>query len=541
MIETRRPTPRAIALADHGMVATAHPLATAAGLEVLQRGGNAIDAAVATAAVLNVVLPASCGLGGDAFILHHDGRTGSVTGINGSGVVPYAATVEYYRSRGFQFLPEEGIHSVSVPGAVDAYATALERFGSMPLGDLLQPAIRYAEEGFPMTAAARRAMARTERLARFPSTARIFCDERQIAGRVGRLANPDLGRSLRQIAEGGRDAFYRGEIAQAIVRCSQSEGGLFTLQEFADHRSTIYDPIRTEYHGFTVYETSPPSQGMILLEELNLAEGFDLAGMGFGSPACIHTMVEAKKLAFADRWHYAGDPQFVDVPLGRLLSKEYAVERRRQIDPDRAMVRAPAGEIHREGDTTSFVVVDRDRNAVSFIISLSSGFGSGLVAEGTGILLNNRAGLPQGFTLEDGHPDCLAPGKRTMHTLNTYLITREGRLFAVGNTPGGDNQVQWNFQVIVNLLDFGMDPQEAVDAPRWSSFPGANPHTVSQPYVLTLDERFPPETAAELERRGHTVTRGPVNGAVQLIQVDAETGVLLGGSDPRAGGLAAGF
>src|SRR5712691_6621380 len=367
---------RPLTLADHGMVATAHPLASAAGLEVLMRGGNAMDAAVAMAAVLNVTLPSSCGIGGDAFILHYDGKTGKVTGINGSGVAPYAATVEYYRGKGCQFLPEEGIHSVSVPGAVDAYVTALERFGSMPLGELLQPAIRYAEEGFLMSAAARREIALTEKLRRFPSSARIFGAGGELSGRVGRLVNPDLAKSLRQIAEGGRDAFYRGEIAAAIVRCSEAEGGLFTMKEFADHRSMVYDPISTEYRGYRVYETAPPSQGHIVLEELNLVEGFDLAGMGFGTAECIHPMVEAKKLAFADRLRYSGDPAFVDVPLETMISKEFAAERRRAIDPIRAAAHPAAGDIHRRGDTTSFVVVDKHRNAVSFIISLSSGFGS---------------------------------------------------------------------------------------------------------------------------------------------------------------------
>jgi gamma-glutamyltranspeptidase/glutathione hydrolase len=530
-----------MALADHGLVATAHPLASAAGLGVLMRGGNAMDAAVAMAGVLNVTMPASCGIGGDAFILHYDGRTRRVTGINGSGVVPYAATVEYYRAKGWKFLPEEGIHSVSVPGAVDAYGTALEHFGSMPLGELLQPAIRYAEEGFLMSAGARREIARTEKLRRFPSSARIFGADGVASDRVGRLVIRDLGRSQRQIAEGGRDAFYRGEIAAALVRCSEAEGGLFTMQEFADHRSMVYEPISTTYRGYTVHETAPPSQGHIVLEELNLVEGFDLAGMGFGSAECIHHMVGAKKLAFADRLRYSGDPAFVEVPLETMISKPFAAERRCAIDPNRAAERPAAGDIYQPGDTTSFVAVDKDRNAVSFIISLPSGYGSGLVAGGTGILLNNRAGLPQGFTFEDGHPNCLAPGKRTMHTLNTYLITRDGSVFAVGNTPGGDNQPQWNFQAIVDLIDFGMDPQAAAEAPRWSSFPGANPHTCTEPFVLTLDERFPESTAAALEAKGHTLRRGPVDGAVQLIQVDPETGALLGGSDPRAGGMALGY
>ena len=530
--------------ARNGMVATAHPLASQTGLEVLRQGGNAVDAGVATAAVLNVVLPASCGIGGDAFVLVYDPGEKQVTGISGRGVTPYAASVEYYRSLGMDQLPSDGIHSVSVPGAVDAYATLLERFGAMSLKELLQPAIRYAEEGFLMSAAARRAMASDETLRQFPSSAAIFCGDGALSDRVGVLVNADLGRSLRMIAEGGRDVFYEGEIARATVTCSEANGGLFTMREFADHQSMVCEPISTTYRGYTVYETALPSQGHIVLEELNVVEGFDLREMGFGTSVCIHHMVEAKKLAFADRLAHSGDPKFVDVPMEKMLSKEFAAQRRQAIDPQRAAGEVTAGNVHREGDTTSFVVVDGAGQAVSFIISLSSGYGSGLVVDGTGILLNNRPGFPQGFVFDEGHPDRLEPGKRTVHTLNTYLICRDGEFHLVGNTPGGDCQPQWNLQAIVNAIDMEMNPQQVAEAPRWNSFPGASPPGIGKPFELHMEGRFGEGTVDGLRQRGHRVIDDGAwgsGGAVQMIAADPDSGALLGGSDPRAEGMALGW
>lgn len=541
------PQNRGVVMAAGGMVASAQPLASLAGVEVLRAGGNAVDAAIATAAVLNVTLPAKCGLGGDVFALVYCAERDELFGINGSGVAPYAATPDYFLEQGMQKLPLEGMLSVAVPGAVDAYATLLERFGTMDLERLLGPAIYYAERGFPVTARTSKDIENgVEKLARYPTTARALLPGGRAPSSGEILRQPDLAKSLRLVATEGRDAFYRGEIARAIVRFSEQNGGLFTEKEFAEHRSHSYTPISTDYRGYTICETAPPSQGHIVLQELNILEGFPLAEMGHNSADTIHAMIEAKKLAFADRLAYSGDPNFVRTPLVGMLSREYAAIQRRRIDPNRASQSPPtAGNplpYDLEGNTTYFAVADGRGNAVSFIHSLSASFGSGVVAGDTGITLNNRAG--RGFTLEEGHPNRLAPGKRTMHTLNAYLVMKEGRPWLVGGTPGGDRQPQHNMQVIANMIDFGMNVQQAAEAPRWFSFPGTDPEHADRPFEVRIEDRVPESVRAELESRGHRLrVVGPWSGGgvVQLIAIDQETAVLQGASDPRGDGAAIGF
>lgn len=537
-------TRRAVVMAREGMVATAHPLATAAGLDVLRRGGNAMDAAIAAALVTGVTLPAMCGLGGDAFMIYYDGRTGEVTAINGSGIAPQAASREYFVERGYEKMPFTGLLSVAVPGAVHAYFTAMERFGTMEPADLFAPAIRYAEEGFPLTTEGNQTIAAyAEGMSRFPTSAEIYLPGGAPPKPGHLLRNPNLARSMRLIVEGGPEVFYQGEIAEEIARFMAENGGLMTVEDLAGHESVVYQPLQTEYRGYTVYQTSLPSQGIIMLEELNILSNADLAAMGAGSADTIHLMVETKKLAFADRLAYCGDPKFIQVPLETLLSPEFARERFKAIDMSRAMERCDAGIIPEQmGDTTYLCVVDRDGNAVSLIHSLSAAFGSQVVAGNTGILLNNRAG--RGFTLEEGHPNVIAPGKRTMHTLNCYLVTQGGKLRWVGGTPGGDGQPQWNMQVITNLIDFGMNVQEAIEAPRWLSFPGTDPANLPNDFVLRIEGRAGAEVIEDLRRRGHRVEvlgDWAAGGAAQVIEVDPETGTLFGGSDPRTEGLALGY
>lgn len=538
------PQGRSVVMARRGVVASGHPLASAAGLRVLTAGGNAVDAAVATAAVLGVVQPMMSGVGGDTFLLYYDARRGQVWALNGSGVAPYDATREFFVRRGCTKMPFRGMLSVSVPGAVDAMVTALERWGSgnFSLAQLLEPAITYAEEGFPVTEKVSAWVAESAEVLRsYPSTARIYLPH----GRPPRpgevLVQKDLAHTLRRIADGGREVFYRGELAQAIARYCQAHGGLLTERELAEHRSEVYLPLHTTYRGYRVVTTAPPSQGLILLEMLNILEGFDLGRMGWGSADAVHLMVEAKKLAFADRLRYLGDPRFIQNPVGTLLSKDYARRRAEAIHPFRANAHPNPGVVEEALEaTTYFAVADGEGNLVSYITSLSASFGCAEVVEGTGILLNNRAG--RGFTLEEGHPNVIAPGKRTMHTLMCFMAFRpDGRPFLVWGTPGGDGQPQWCAQVLTNLLDFGLNVQQAVEAPRWLSFPGTDPADLPAPFELRMEDGFPEQTREELRRRGHSVV--PMTGfagGAQAILVD-EAGVYHAGSDPRVDGQAVGW
>ncbi len=538
------PQGRSVVMARRGVVASGHPLASAAGLRVLAAGGNAVDAAVATAAVLGVVQPMMSGVGGDTFLLYSDTRQGQVWALNGSGVAPYAATREFFVQRGYTKMPFRGMLSVSVPGAVDAMVTALERWGSgnFSLAQLLEPAITYAEEGVPVTEKVSAWVAESEEVLRsYPSTARIYLPH----GRPPRpgeiLIQKDLAHTLRRIAEGGREVFYRGELAQAIARYCQAHGGLLTERELAEHRSEVYLPLHTTYRGYRVVTTAPPSQGLILLEMLNVLEGFDLERMGWGSAGAVHLMVEAKKLAFADRLRYLGDPRFVQNPVENLLSKDYARRRAEAIHPFRANADPNPGVVEKALEaTTYFAVADGEGNLVSYITSLSASFGCAEVVEGTGILLNNRAG--RGFTLEEGHPNVVAPGKRTMHTLMCFMAFRpDGRPFLVWGTPGGDGQPQWCAQVLTNIVDFGLNVQQAVEAPRWLSFPGTDPADLPAFFELRMEDGFPEQTREELRRRGHSVV--PMTGfagGAQAILVD-EAGVYHAGSDPRVDGQAVGW
>ncbi|HET7769845.1 MAG TPA: gamma-glutamyltransferase [Chloroflexota bacterium] len=525
------------------MVASASPVAAAVGLQVLQDGGNAIDAAIATALVEHLTLPSACGLGGDCFAVLYHAKSRAVYAINGSGIAARKASRDYYVSRGHTSMPLAGIHSASVPGAPDAYFTLYQRFGTKPLPELAAAAISMAEDGYAVD----------ERLARAINGAQRKLNEHSPAGssflpggaapRAGqRLKHPAYGRTLRTFAEQGAEPFYRGAIAREIARAAQAAGGLLEESDFVDHETELYTPLRTTYRGLEVHVTRPPSQGLLILEQLNLLEGFDLASSGWGTAETIHALAEAKKLAYADRLRYAGDPRFVDFPLDKLISKEFAARRRKAIDPQRAAEKVEGALREQvDGDTSYFCVADAEGNAISFIHSLSAGWGSGFTAGETGMLLNNRAG--RGFTLDEGHPNVIEGGKRTMHTLNCYLLMKDGALYGVGGTPGGDQQPQWNVQTITGLVDFGFDPQIAVDAPRFYSYPSTDPSDVNNPFDLRLESRFGPEVFAGLEARGHRVKdlgAWGSPGALQLILRNAD-GVLMGGSDSRVGGVALTF
>ncbi|MGI6037733.1 MAG: gamma-glutamyltransferase family protein [Limnochordia bacterium] len=516
------------------MVAAEHPLAVQGGLAVLEAGGNAIDAAVAIAAISWVVMPDMCGLGGDIFMIGRQ-KDGSIWSINGSGVAPQGAEVDYFLNQGYNQMPLDGILSVAVPGALHGLLTAHQRFGSLPLTFLFRDAIEHARTGFPVTPRLYHSiLAQREKLAKYDLARALFYPHKR-PRHIGELIiQEDLARALEVIASDGLAAFYQGEIAADFLAASQAMGGLFTGEEMPRHTSEFTPPLHLSYRGFDIYQTKPPSQGIIMLEALGILEGFPLGEYGFNQGESIHLMVESLKLAFADRIRWAGDPRCVDFDYEQFLDPDYLEAQRNRIQLDQAQTSyiEPMG-----GDTTSFVVVDGHGHSLSCIHSLSHPFGSGVIIPNWGILLNNRAG--RGFNLLSDHPNCIAPGKRTMHTLNTYLITKDDALWAVGNTPGGDSQPQWNLQVICNLIDFSFNPQQAVAAPRWQQFPGTDPHNWTAPATLYLENTIPTETGEDLKRRGHNIAwRPPGGGAVQLIQ--RLDNLLLGASDPRSEGLALG-
>lgn len=527
----------------NGMVASASSRAAAAGMNVLQRGGNAFDAAIAVAGVEWLTLPAMCGLGGDMFAVLYDAKQDRVSAINGSGVAALGASREYYVDQGLEEMPGDGWHAVAVPGAPGAYAALNGEFGSMALGDLLAPAVSCAEEGILVSDKMSGMFAwASKTLEKYRYSAPLYLPGGSAPSPGDTWKLPDLACTIRTFCEEGADPFYTGEIAAEMVRACKEEDGLFGPEEFAEHTTEVYDPLHTTYRGVDVYTTAPPSQGVIVLEWLNLMECYDLATHGFGSADAIHLMVETKKLAFADRLRYCGDPRFIDNPLDELLSKSYAERRRSGVDPGRANNDpTPAALKEQGGNTSYFAVADGDGNVISMIHSLSAAFGCCVVAGETGVMLNNRAG--RGFTLEERHPNVIAGGKKTMHTLNCYLLCKKGRPYAAVGTPGGDRQAQWDVQAIANLIDFGMDVQEAVEAPRWVSWPGTDPASIKTPLEIRIEDRFDDEVIAELEGRGHRVSPmgGWSGGGSLQIVAREEDGTLLGGCDPRSGGVALGF
>lgn len=541
--EAARGRQRPEAFGMRGMVASAHPVAAAIGLAIMQRGGNAFDAAIAVAAAEGVVLPMKCGLGGDAFVVAHSAAKRETLAFNGSGVAAAGATQAYYAAQGYKKMPLEGVHAVSVPGAVGVYEALWKRYGTLPWEELWQPAISLAADGVAITEyISHRYAERADLLAKFAYAKAQFLPGGRAPVAGERWAAPDLARTLRAVAKEGAETFYRGEIAERMVAFLKSEGGLFTAEDFACQQPVVSAPIATDYRGYTVCETAPPSQGFLVLEQLNILEGFDLSSLGAFSAERIHLLAEAKKLAFADRNRYAGDPAYVDWPLERFISKAHGEMRRKEIDPRQA--RWPAATVLPEhnGDTSYFAVADGQGNALSFIHSLSNSFGSCVVAGDTGVTLNNRAG--RGFSLDPEHPNVIAPGRRTMHTLNAYMVFRDGEPWLIGGTPGGDQQAQWNPQTLTAIIDHGMPLQEAVDAPRWYSFPGTDPANLGREPVLKIDQRIPESVRQALTAMGHKIE--PLapwagGGAIQLIQFDRKNGVLRAGSDSRPGGIALGF
>jgi gamma-glutamyltranspeptidase/glutathione hydrolase len=549
-------------LGRNGVIATSQPLASAAGLQVLQAGGNAIDAAVTAAAVLAVVEPTMTGIGGDVFAIVHDAKTRTLRGLNSSGRAGADASADVLVEQGMTHMPDDGVYPVTVPGAIAGWAALLEHHGTITLARALAPAIRYARAGFPVSEIiADQWVDSAERVAGDPAAAAVFLLDGR-APRPGEVfRNPDLAQTLDQIAGGGPDVFYRGTVGAAIVADIQKRGGFLTTADLAAHQADWVDPISTNYRGYDLYELPPNTQGFVVLEMLNILEGYDIASLGHNSADYLHTLAEAKRIAFADRAAYLADPRLVPPSvLQGLISKEYAAARRREIDPVRAASLytpgvfggtgsggavsgstvsegTPPGSVSRDvsfdgrdrGDTVYLAVADGDGNAISFINSLFSSFGSGIVVPGTGVVLHNRGA---GFTLERDHPNRLGPGKRPLHTLVPALVMKDGKPLMPFGVMGGDNQAQAHVQIIVNIVDFGMNVQEAGDAARVR-------HGVEG---FAAESGIGAAVRAALTERGHTMIDGRgAMGGYQAVMIDPATGVLAGGSDPRKDGLAIGW
>ena len=514
-------------MGTHWMITSGHPLASHAGAAVLEKGGNAVDAAIAANAVMCVVRPHMCGIGGDAFLILYQAKKKKVKVLNASGRSPYGATRDFFVKKGLKKVPDKGILTSTVPGAVDGWATALEEHGSLPLMDLLKKAIEYAERGFPVYRELSQVIQAESALLKKSSDAEKVFFKNGKPPEIGELlVQPELAESLKKLAHGGREAFYKGPIGKALVKCSRDQEGLFTEKDLEEHRSNWVDPIETNYKGYRICVVPPNSQGLALLMQLNVIEHFDLAKLGHHTADYVHLFVEAKKLAFADRDRYVCDPDFHSVPVERMIAKSYAKKQVSRVDFNRTSLSVFPTDFSSTGEDTVYLsVVDKDGNAVSMIQSLYEAFGSGVMVKGTGILLHNRG---KDFSLDSEQPNCIEPHKRPYHTLSPCMILKEDRPFMVLGTPGADGQTQTLVQVIANIVDFGADIQEAVESPRWRSNPGNQ---------LMIEGRFSPSVLEGLRAKGHLVEPlanwSSVCGGAQGILIDREHGSLLGGGDPR--------
>ncbi len=518
--------------APTGMAATSHALSSQTAVAILQAGGNAMDAAIAACAVQCVVEPGSTAIGGDNFCLYAPGGSSEIIAFNGSGKAPTGATVEYYQKLGITSIQRDA-HSVTVPGAVDAWCRLHADHGRLPFAQILAPAIAYARDGYGISSRVYRDFkAEEELLAAEPSTAETFLVNGQVPAIGTRHAQPKLAATLQKIAEGGRDAFYTGDVAEDMVSYLQSKGGLHTMEDFASVKGDYVTPISTEFRGMKVWECPPNGQGVIALLLLNVMQGlaFDKAA-GPITADRIHQEIEACRLAYRARNLYLADPDFSPVPVDELLSESYAASIRDAIDMTRAGDPPKDLDLPRHKDTVYITVVDKDRNAVSFINTVFYGFGSGLVAPKSGVLLQNRG---MGFTLEPGHPNAIAPGKRPLHTIIPAMLTRGGRAVMPFGVMGGEYQAFGHMQFLTRHLDFGLDIQESMDAPRFMP----NPFTGE----VEIEGAVPQAIRDDLAARGHRLVapRGPVGGS-QAIFIDWEQGMLTAGSDPRKDGCAIGY
>ncbi len=535
---------RSEVMARNGMAATSQPLATQAAIDILKKGGNAIDAAIAANAVLGVTEPHVNGIGGDIFAIIYEAKTGKLHGLNGSGRSPYTLTLEEFKKRNLERIPGLGPLAVSVPGCVDGWFTMHKKFGKLKMDQILAPAINYARNGFPLADEASRSFSAIQRVyGKFPNVVDVYNPGGKAPARGEIFRNPQLANTLELIAKQGRDAFYTGEIAKKIDAFMKKNGGFLSYKDLADHHSDWVEPVSTNYRGYDVWELPPNGQGICVLQMLNILEGFDFSKIPFGSAEHIHLFVEAKKLAFEDRAKYYADPEFAKVPVKELISKKYAAERRKLIDPKRASSTFEAGNPALEdGDTIYMTVADSEGNMVSLIQSNYAGFGSGMVPDGVGFMLQNRGEL---FNLKEGENNTYAPHKRPFHTIIPAFVTKDGKPFMGFGVMGGSFQPLGHTEIIMNMVDFGMNGQEAGDAPRidhaGSSEPTGEKSLGSG--TVYLESGFSYETIRDLMRMGHKIGFQPSSyyGGYQSIRVNPETKVYFGASESRKDGMAAGW
>jgi gamma-glutamyltranspeptidase/glutathione hydrolase len=526
---------RPLMMGQNGMVSAGHPLGALAGLRILQEGGNAVDAALAAAFAMAVVKPEASGPGGDLFALVFMKRTGKVEALNSSGPAPAKATIGYFHEIGLKSIPQSGALSVAVPGAVDGWLELHKKYGTKELAQLTAEAVRIAREGFPI--AQEFAGSINEVAPEFPWIDGFYRQPLGGAEPGKILVQRGLADVLEKITRNGREGFYGGEIADKICAAIRSEGGILSVEDLHPLVCQWLEPIQSTYRDALVYEQPPVSQGFMVLEMLNIAEGWPMNEASMSRAEMIHHQVAAKKLAFEDRIRYLDDPAFNDPKISMLISKEHAAKRRTLAAETMGRPAARVGT--QSSDTTYLCAADRDGNAISFIQSVFAPFGSRLIGGDTGVILNNRL---CSFGLDPAKANALKPGKRPAHTLNTYMLFRNDELFAAGGSPGADEQPQTNFQIIHDLVDLNMDPQSAIEAPRWSHQPGTPPRD-QLPEALRMEEGFDPATIEDLRKRGHNVTvvdRWSF-GSAKIIVRDRRNGCWLGGADPRRLGYALGF
>ncbi len=532
---------RSEVLAQNGMVATSHPLATQIGLDILKDGGNAIDAAIAANAALGLMEPTGCGIGGDLFAIVWSAKDKKLYGLNASGRSPEKLDLEYFKSRGIEKIPAYGALPVSVPGCVDGWFELHKKFGSMKTEQIFAPAIAYAREGFPVTELIGYYLsASARRLKKYPNFTETYMPNGEALKKGDVFKNPYLANTYEKIVKGGRDAFYKGDIARTIATFLQEQGGVLSEKDLANHTSEWVEPVSTNYRGYDVWELPPNGQGIAALQILNIMEAYDVEKMGFGSPEYVHHFTEAKKLAFEDRAKFYADPAFNDLPIDELISKKYADERRKLINPDRAARRYDAGEIE-QGNTIYLTTADKYGNMVSLIQSNYRGMGSGMVPPELGFMLQDRGEL---FALEEGHNNVIEPNKRPFHTIIPAFITKDGKPYISFGLMGGAMQPQGHAQIVINLVDFGMNLQEAGDAPRLRHTGSSQPtgEKMTDGGQLSLESGFDYETIRKLVRKGHKITYSVGGfGGYQAIMWNEETGVYYGASESRKDGHAAGY